>query len=417
MNKLKIQNFGPITLGFAGDEESDGFMKFRKVTVFIGNQGTGKSSIAKLFSTMSWLEKALHQERLKPSYVLGYNRFIKEFCAYQNLKSYFKPNTYIEYHGQEYNFLFNNGKLTLDKNAASGEYQVPKIMYVPAERNFLSAVDRPEKLKGLPESLATFREELERSQQELTGNLELPVGNARFEYDKQNKIARVSGKGYRLRLSEASSGFQSFVPLFLVSQNLASAHEKQQDNWRSQISGEQQERLREEILKIMLNKELSNEFKENAYKALSNKFTTSCFLNIVEELEQNLFPSSQRTILFKLLEFANKNAANGLVLTTHSPYIINYLTLAIKANEVLREISGDSQVVALRKRLEQVVPAKAAISAEDVVIYELDEAGHIKKLPTYEGLPSDENDLNEALGETNARFSDLLEIELAADNG
>ena len=392
-------------------------MDFRKVTVFIGNQGTGKSSIAKLFSTMSWLEKALFQERLKPGYVTGYNRFVKEFCAYQNLKNYFKPATLIAYQGQQYDFVFQNGKLALTKHDVASEYEVPKIMYVPAERNFLSAVDKPEKLKGLPASLATFREELERSQQELTGNLDLPVGNARFEYDKQNKIARVSGKGYRLRLSEASSGFQSFVPLFLVSRNLASANEKERDNWRSQINGEQQERLREEILKIMLSKELSSEFKENAYKALSNKFTTTCFLNIVEEVEQNLFPNSQRTILFKLLEYANKNAANSLVLTTHSPYIVNYLTLAIKAKEVLGEIQQANHFSALHKRLEEVVPTHAAIADEDVVVYELDEAGRVKKLPTYDGLPSDENDLNEALGETNARFSDLVEIELAADNG
>jgi hypothetical protein len=414
MNKLKVQNFGPITSGFAHD---DGFMNFRKVTVFIGNQGTGKSSIAKLYSTMSWLEKALFQERLKPGYVLGYNRFVKEFCAYQNLKSYFKPNTLIEYKGQEYDFIFKNGKLDLVKHDTGAAYQVPKIMYVPAERNFLSAVEKPEKLKGLPASLATFREELERSQQELTGNLDLPVGNARFEYDKQNKIARVSGKGYRLRLSEASSGFQSFVPLFLVSRNLASSNEKERDNWRNQISGEQQERLREEILKIMLSKELSTEFKDNAYKALSNKFTTSCFLNIVEELEQNLFPSSQRTILFKLLEYVNMNAANSLVLTTHSPYIINYLTLAIKAKEVLGEIQNTTHFLALHDRLKQLVPENAAIANKNVIVYELDELGRIKKLPTHGGLPSDENDLNEALGETNARFSDLLEIELAADNG
>ena len=32
------------------------------------------------------------------------------------------------------------------------------------------------------------------------------------------------------------------------------------------------------------------------------------------------------------------------------------------------------------------------------------------------GIPSDENDLNNALGEANAHFSDLLEIELAALN-
>lgn len=51
--KLKVRNFGPIRDGF-GD-----FIDFDKVTVFCGPQGSGKSTVAKLFSTLSWVEKAL----------------------------------------------------------------------------------------------------------------------------------------------------------------------------------------------------------------------------------------------------------------------------------------------------------------------------------------------------------------------
>jgi hypothetical protein len=91
--------------------------------------------------------------------------------------------------------------------------------------------------------------------------------------------------------------------------------------------------------------------------------------------------------------------------------------LAIKAKEVLGEIQNTTHFLALHDRLKQLVPENAAIANKNVIVYELDELGRIKKLPTHGGLPSDENDLNEALGETNARFSDLLEIELAADNG
>ena len=54
MSQIKVKNFGPIKSGFA---ENYGFIDIRKITVFIGNQGTGKSSIAKLISTLSWLEK------------------------------------------------------------------------------------------------------------------------------------------------------------------------------------------------------------------------------------------------------------------------------------------------------------------------------------------------------------------------
>ena len=35
------------------------FIDFRKLTLFIGGQGTGKTAVAKLLSLCSWLEKAL----------------------------------------------------------------------------------------------------------------------------------------------------------------------------------------------------------------------------------------------------------------------------------------------------------------------------------------------------------------------
>lgn len=56
MCKIRIHNFGPIKKGFIEDE---GWIEIKKVTLFIGNQGTGKSSIAKLISTFIWIEKAL----------------------------------------------------------------------------------------------------------------------------------------------------------------------------------------------------------------------------------------------------------------------------------------------------------------------------------------------------------------------
>lgn len=421
MSELKVQHFGPVTSGFTAN---DGFIDFRKVTVFIGNQGTGKSSVAKLFSTLSWLEKVLFQGRLKPGYVTSYNRFVREFCAYQNLRHYFQgDDTIIEYRGKAFSFVFRNNKLEIQPVDSPVGYRVPQIMYVPAERNFLSAVDNPDKLKGLPLSLSTFWNELSRSQQELTKGLALPIGNARFEFDKSNKISWIAsenqaGKPYRLRLSEASSGFQSFVPLLLVSSNLSASIHKERDASRSELSGEERKRVRDEIERILSNEKLSAEVKQQALELLSARFKNEQFLNIVEEPEQNLFPQSQQTILFKLLEFANKTPENELVLTTHSPYIINHLTLAIKAQAVSQKITDSThqpeQQAALRERLAQVVPATATVAAADVAVYELSQAGEIAPLATYRGLPSDDNYLNRHLEETNNLFADLLDLEAAA---
>ena len=54
MSKIKIKNFGPIREGFV---DNDGWMDVNKVTVLIGDQGSGKSTVAKLISVFSWIEK------------------------------------------------------------------------------------------------------------------------------------------------------------------------------------------------------------------------------------------------------------------------------------------------------------------------------------------------------------------------
>lgn len=424
MSKLKVENFGPITSGFT---EDNGFMDFRKVTVFIGNQGTGKSSVAKLFSTCSWLEKALFQGRVTQDYVTKYNRFVNEYCAYQNLKNYFRDDTYIEYKGLAYTFIYRDRKLEVYAmlrfpGGKTPEYKVPQIMYVPAERNFLSAVDDPDKLKGLPKSLVTFWEELRKAQREVPTDFLLPIGNVRFTFDKSNKIARLVGHTagnvpYRLRLSEASSGFQSFVPLLLVSRYLAGSISREHDASRSELSGEALRKLRTRIAQILADDKLSPEVQQQALEELSSQFRNETFLNIVEEPEQNLFPKSQQIILYQLLESANDIPENELVITTHSPYIINYLTLAIKASEVKRIVANSPQHEKLQRKLIEIVPNNAEVAAADVVVYEMSETGQISRLPMDNGLPSDENDLNEALGATNSRFSDLLRIEQYAQRG
>lgn len=418
MSKLKVENFGPITTGYT---DEDGFMDFRKVTVFIGNQGSGKSSVAKLFSTMSWLEKALFQGRVTEKYVTSYNRFVNQYCAYQNLKNYFREDTYIEYRGKAATLIYQHKKLLVDMQVNAPDYRIPKIMYVPAERNFLSAVNEPDKLKGLPSALLEYWEELRQAQREIgSEGWQLPIGNVRFEYDKSNRIPWLVGKtagkvSFRLRLAEASSGFQSLVPLLLVSRYLTQFIYKEQDASRSEMSADERRRLREQV-ELILQSKLPLVVQQEALESLTARFRPTTFLNVVEEPEQNLFPTSQRTVLYALLGYAQTTPDNELVITTHSPYILNYLTLAIQADEVKQTIRAVTDPRQLEQQLKDIVPLASTLAADQAVVYALTSAGTITRLPMDGGIPSDDNDLNNALGEANASFSDLLEIELSVSN-
>jgi len=115
---------------------------------------------------------------------------------------------------------------------------------------------------------------------------------------------------------------------------------------------------------------------------------------------------SQRVVLNELLAINNAIEGNQLVLTTHSPYVINYLTLAIKMG-MLKQKHGVGKL----DGLDDVVPLRSAILPEEVAIYQLLNDGELGLLDTYEGLPADSNVLNEALGETNELFDRLLEKE------
>ena len=68
MAQIRLSDFGPIIKGYT---ENEGYIDFKKVTVFIGDQGMGKSTLAKLYSLFSWLEKAVYQGKLSEKELTG----------------------------------------------------------------------------------------------------------------------------------------------------------------------------------------------------------------------------------------------------------------------------------------------------------------------------------------------------------
>lgn len=405
MSRIKIKNFGPIKEGY-GDE----WIEVKKLTVFIGNQGSGKSTVAKLVSTFTWLEKSLYKQTSKKGEVKRKSKFENFYCEYQNLKNYFKPNTEIDFEGTVFKFSYRNGRLDIE-DIEGQKYLVPKVMYVPAERNFVSAVSQPEKLRFLPKTLYTFLEEYERSKRELSSSLNLPINDLRFTYDKKKSESKIVGSDYDLPLFEASSGLQSSIPLFLVSKNLCEGIDRISDNSLAKESLQEMQILRKRIMDLLTNDRITDDIRNQAIELLSSVTKNDCFINIVEEPEQNLFPTSQWEILKALLEFNNLHVGNKLVLTSHSPYLINYISIAIQANYLNQLIEGKN-LSQIDKKINHIIPRKSTITSSDVVVYQLDEkTGCVKKLPNPEGIPSDRNFLNESLRHGNELFDSLLEIE------
>jgi len=393
---LKIRNFGPIKDGY---NINDGFIELSKVMVLCGPQGAGKSCVAKLFSTFSWIEKALMRGDFSKKYITQYNRFVNNYCAYQNIQNFFKDDTLLHYIGEAYELIFDKGRLSVN-NVSRGSYLRPQITYIPAERNILSVLEKAENVKGLPPALNTLMDVFTAASRNLKGNVRLPLENVSYRYDKLNKISWIESDDYSVKLSETSSGMQSVTPLFIVMDFLAHGIGVN-DTTKSQREREEIIRRVNELLK---DDSLDSETRKLLISQISDSSNKYLF-SIVEEPEQNLYPSSQRHILNALLAL-NSAENNQLIITTHSPYIINYLSLAIKAGKVLKNISPEKA-----KLLDKIVPLKSVVDENDVKVLEINDDGSISDLDKFDGMPSDENVLNLFLAECNDLFGALLELE------
>lgn len=399
--ELRIRNFGPIANGFA---ENDGFMTVKPVTILCGPQGTGKSCVAKIVSTMAWIEKALVRGDFNIDFITKYNRFVK-YCANQNIQNFFKENTELSYHGYAYDVIYEDGHLTIEEKDNSA-YKKPQIAYIPAERNLLSAIEHVENLKNLPVTLSWMRDDFYRALQNMGRNVNLPIDNVQLTFDRLNKIPRIESYGngpeYKIRLSEASSGIQSIAPLFMVLKYMSDGI----GNSEGASSVKENEAIKERVRELLKDDSLSPETRRLLIEEANDSSNKRLFA-IVEEPEQNLYPLSQKNMLFALLEINNSIDGNCMLLTTHSPYILDYLTLAIKA----KNVSALVQEEHLKERIGTVVPPTAWMKGGEVAIYQINNHGDIELLPSYDGMPSDENRLNIQLAETNDMFNTLMDIE------
>ena len=401
MKTLIVQNFGPI-------QNQAGFsIEIRPVTVFCGDQGTGKSTIAKLISEFSWLEKALSRGDFLPKEISRYDRFRKKYAAFHNIQNYFKEDTYLRFTGEKYQFEYKEKHLTV-RSRAMATYLRPQLIYIPAERNLVSALENAELITRLPPALSVLLDEYTRALRSSKGLLNLPLKGFSVQYDKLNKVSWLVGKDFKIRVFESASGLQSVIPLSIVLNYLNSQVNENSSLSFTLDSSEERQRLEKTIQSILRDNTIDDTLRVALIKELNASVPNRRFICIVEEPEQNLYPTSQRAVLNELLRIKNSVPENELVFTTHSPYLLNYLTLSVKAGLIKQQSPS--------ARMDDVVPAGAELPPEDLAIYQLNDQGEISMLETYDGLPSDSNFLNESLEETNRLFDKLLEVETELGN-
>lgn len=353
--RLIVKSFGPV---------KDLDITFKKVTLFIGDQGTGKSCVAKLFSMFKWLEKVLCQKKYTLSYFELYDRFRKKLCSYHRIDSFVNEDSYIRFEGHLYYFVYENGAFKVIENLDGEIDGISKIMYVPAERSIVSVAENKSKLlKELPDSSETFSDEFVNAKKFFKDGYELPFEGLRFEYDSLNDAGWIHGSDYKVRLINASSGIQSSLPMCMVSEYLS---KKVTEREEVKLSKEEKDRLEKKVAEIMQNDAYSETIKDMMIRQLSSANRYDSFINIVEEPELSLFPHSQMEVLFSLIANNATTANNMLVITTHSPYSLAIMNTLIMAGKVCG--NGNDEV---KKFVMKTLGGDYLLNPNDVAAYRL----------------------------------------------
>lgn len=366
---LYVHNFGPI---------SEMRIELKPFMVFIGDQGTGKSTITKLlsiFRDFKWL--GLNDKKKQ----------LKVFADY-GIINYFKEDTILEFRNEyvivkisgkgeklsisdigdvgikdmqnktsefeKFRKIYPDAKTLIDSIESSDNFKnemddkmreaimttlkegvtklyqdfrdldnISDVVYFPAERNFASVIDNSiHNLLinhiSIPYLLKKFLALYETAKKE-TERYEVPYLNLTYEQTGNPECIRIDDNKY-LRLRECSSGAQSTLPLLMV---------------------------------------MDNELKEKGFGYV-----------VVEEPEQNLFPENQRFLLnFIVSCFNKKEHKTNMAISTHSPYMLSILNNCILADLIVKKNPE------AKENVEEIMPSEYHLSADDVAVYALDNTG------------------------------------------
>ncbi|ATS09068.1 hypothetical protein [Porphyromonas gingivalis] len=403
MSTITIKNIGPIK------EVVE--ISLNRINVFMGPQSSGKSTIAKIISFCTWVEKDVATSQSLSEYQENKTYFRERLESFHKIKGYFNSDSYIHYKSEVVDIVWENEECSIswvDKYA----YKRSKIAYIPSERNMVILPEARKSEFGNT-NIRSFLFDWFEARKKYSNENNLSVLNlgVNYYYVEGSEEDHIRGNNndaeYDILLSNASSGLQSITPLIAMIEYLT--------KWiydEDTISFEQDERKQrvnrilavEKVLKPYYDKddlpigdiqELVNSFNEKLhekeekaveyfddYKTISNSlFKTTNSQFIIEEPEQNLFPETQRDLVYYFLQKCLNKEGNRLTLTTHSPYVLYALNNCMMAGLVSDKMEANE--------LSKLKCNQSKINPVDVSIYEIREGVVRGTIQGEDGLISD----------------------------
>jgi energy-coupling factor transporter ATP-binding protein EcfA2 len=275
------------------------------------------------------------------------NNFAREALDY-GMANYGSENT---------NILYDNFPIVFKSNGQLFDYlefgAVKNGIFIPTERLLLpmlssSIMSLLSSGIALPKYLTNFGAKYEYSRKYAL-TFEIDYLDLEYQFKGEEYIAVKGGKP--IKLSESASGYQSIIPIKLVV-----------ENYRP---------------------ELRRSF-------------------IIEEPELNLFPTTQKNLIYYLADRCTKND-NELLMTTHSPYVLAALNNLLFAHKIASEKPHNAADVA------QVIPRNSWLNPNDFAAYYVADGTVRSIINPKTGLIS-ENELDDVSDLIGEEFNQLVDI-------
>lgn len=319
---IHIKNLGPIQDIFIPE--------IKPMTVFIGESGSGKSTLMKAIALFRWLYK-MHNIRsyLKKSKVSKSPFRFRMDTYFKNcgFEQFTKKGTEIIYTvtfpDACYTLKFANGKLTGTTQLIDTQHiYFNKLSFISEIRNIIPLwANEGASLTGsylgfyFHEVYDDFIQASESIKEHEVDYLNLKLSVRKTQSGKKFSISGTQDD-YAIDLKNSSSGTQNAMPVALIAE-----HFSKHFDFKASFE--------HTLLRYLFKTDNISDFKP--IKNLGN-IHKKLFIHI-EEPELSLYPDAQCKLIADVVDkcfISNQNAIN-LMFSTHSPYIINYLNLLIKA--------------------------------------------------------------------------------------
>ena len=431
MRKLIIHNVGPI-------RNVD--INLNRVNVFIGPQSSGKSTIAKIVSSCSWVEKEV-ATMMDENAVADANAFLSLMVDFHKMINYFDEESEVLFETDVIRVSLKGRQKSIQLKDQKA-YRREKICYIPSERN---SVTLPE-LQGFEFGQTNLRSFLfdwfnareSYGEDNKTDILDLGV---RYFYDPseikyKDQIEHINGKTYRIPLGSASSGLQSVIPLQIMIQYYSNQYFDLFAEKTSYDSEVKLRKIRQQLTEtIVLQKMFPDEYntanrgelikKVNDLLHKADAQAVSALRDfqsemerltvpertsfIIEEPEQNLFPRTQMDLLFNIISEIKNERNHKLLMTTHSPYVLYALNNCLMAYLVKENLEENVKT--------EIDCVKYALNPKEVSVWSLKDGCVRNEKDEINGTIQDERGLirknyfNEVMRQVMGDFNKLLEYD------